>query len=102
MPTTKKDCAGGPPLIEIYSYKFQILHNFTYLGSELNCKNDISVEVRKKKYPFCRLIFYGRTKHLKSKLISRKTKLLMYKTPVRPVLTYAPETWMLSKADERS
>jgi hypothetical protein len=26
----------------------------------------------------------------------------MYKTPVRPVLTNASETWVVSKADERS
>jgi hypothetical protein len=26
----------------------------------------------------------------------------MYKTPVRPVLTYGSETWVLFKADERS
>jgi hypothetical protein len=32
---------------------------------------------------------------------SRKTKTLMYKVLVRPVLTYASETWTLSKTDER-
>jgi hypothetical protein len=41
-------------------------------------------------------------KHLKSKLSSRKTKLLMYKSLTRPILIYASETSVLSKADERS
>jgi hypothetical protein len=36
MPITKKGCAGGTPLIEIDSYKFETVHNFTYLGSEVN------------------------------------------------------------------
>jgi hypothetical protein len=40
--------------------------------------------------------------YLKSELILRKTELLMYKTFVRPVLTHTSETWVLSKADERS
>jgi hypothetical protein len=29
MPITMEGCAGGPPLIEIYSYKFETVHNFT-------------------------------------------------------------------------
>jgi hypothetical protein len=41
-------------------------------------------------------------KYLKSKLISRTTTLLLYKTLVGPVSTHASETWALCKADERS
>jgi hypothetical protein len=33
--------------------------------------------------------------------MSRKTKTLTYEVLVRPVLTYASETWTLSKTDER-
>lgn len=46
--------------------------------------------------------FDGLKKHLKSKVISRKTKLLMYKTFVRPILAHASETFVLFEADERS
>jgi hypothetical protein len=41
-------------------------------------------------------------KYLKSTLVARKTKLLMYNTLVTPSLTYDSETWVISKADERS
>jgi hypothetical protein len=41
------------------------------------------------------------TKHLKSQLISRKTRIMMYKILVRPVLSYASETWPLSRLGER-
>jgi hypothetical protein len=34
-------------------------------------------------------------------LISKVPKTLLYKVLVRPVLTYASETWTLSKTDER-
>ena len=44
--------------------------------------------------------YYGSQNHVKSRIISRKTKTLLYKTLIRPVLTYGTETWALSKQDE--
>jgi hypothetical protein len=44
---------------------------------------------------------HGLRKHLKSQLISRKTRIMMYKVLVRPVLSYASESWPLSRLDER-
>ena len=37
---------------------------------------------------------------LKSSLISRKLKVLIYKTIIKPVLLYGSETWTLTKFDE--
>jgi hypothetical protein len=34
-------------------------------------------------------------------LLSRQTKLIIYKTLVRPVLTYASETWAIAKREDR-
>jgi hypothetical protein len=93
--------ACWPHLVEIDPYIFETVYNFTYLQSEINCKNYISTEIKKRILSAGRC-FYGPTKLLKSKLISRKTKLLMSKTLLRPVLTYAPETWLIFKADDRS
>jgi hypothetical protein len=39
-------------------------------------------------------------KHLKSQIINRKIKLLLYKTIIRPVLAYGAETWLMTKQDE--
>ena len=33
---------------------------------------------------------------------TRTTELKIYKTPIRPVVTYAAETWVLSKEDENT
>jgi hypothetical protein len=61
------------------------------LGIEVKCKSDISTEIKS-------------VSSLKvdismdlTKLVSRKTKLLMHMTLVKPLLT-----WELSKADETS
>ena len=45
--------------------------------------------------------YYSLQKQLKSKLIRRNTKVAVYKTLLKPVLTYASETWVLSKSNER-
>jgi hypothetical protein len=41
MPVTKKDYARIP-CIEIGPYQFETVHSFTYVGYEVNCKNDVS------------------------------------------------------------
>jgi hypothetical protein len=46
MPVTKNELANGPIHIEIGSYKCETVCSFTYLGSEVNCKNDISDEIK--------------------------------------------------------
>ena len=43
----------------------------------------------------------GLRKHLRSHLTAKNTKIFMYKVLIRPVLTYASETWTLSKTNER-
>jgi hypothetical protein len=48
------------------------------------------------------MLFHGLRKTLRSQLVSRKTKLLKYKTLVRPVIMYASETWTLKTTEERS
>jgi len=96
MPVTKKSHASYPHYLEGGPYNFQLVHIFTYLGSDINCNNDISAEIQK-----CILAanrcFHGMGKHLRSHLTSINTKILMYTVLIRPVLTYASETWTLSK-----
>jgi hypothetical protein len=46
MPVTKKSLANYPHHLEVGSYKFQVIHSFTYLGSDVSCNNDISEEIQ--------------------------------------------------------
>jgi hypothetical protein len=78
MPVTNKICIDGPTYLEIGPSKYETVYCFTYLGSEVNYKNDISVDIQERILSANRC-FHGLRKHLKSHLISRKTKTLMYK-----------------------
>jgi len=44
--------------------------------------------------------YYGLQNHMKSRNISRNIKTLLYKTLIRPVLTYGAKTWVLSEQGE--
>jgi hypothetical protein len=48
IPVTKKICTDGPTYLEIGPYKFETVYSFTCLGSEVNYKNDVSVDIQKK------------------------------------------------------
>jgi sorting nexin-29 len=71
MPVTKKSHENYPHHLEVGSYKFQVIHGFTYLGSDVNCNNDISEEIQKRILAANRC-FYGLRKHLRSHLTSKK------------------------------
>ena len=89
-----------PRHLEVGSYKFQVIHSFTYLGSDVNCNNDISEEIQTHILATNRC-FHSLKKHLRSHLTSKNTKILMYEVLIRRVLTYASETWTLSKTNKQ-
>ena len=78
------------------NYIFKRADNFKYLGTIVNKMNNRSVEVNARLTAANRA-YCGLQNHIKSRIISRNTKPLLYKTPIRPVLTYGAETWVLSK-----
>lgn len=79
------------------SYKFEKVTTFNYLGVSLGqtYKHRIKERIQKGYQAL------GRNKMLlKSKSISKANKLKIYKTLIRPVITYALETAVLNKREE--
>ena len=46
MPVTR-DSIGGPPYLKIDTNKFEIVHGFIYLESEVNSKSNVSSEIKR-------------------------------------------------------
>jgi len=62
----------------------------------VNGNNSIEEEI-KRRISLGNKAFYANQDLLKSKLLTKNLKLRMYKTLVRPVVTYAYETWVLKE-----
>jgi hypothetical protein len=56
----------------------------------------------KKHLPSASKCFHGLKRLLKLYLCLRKTKPLLYKVLIRPVVTYASETWVIAKKGEET
>jgi hypothetical protein len=46
--------------------------------------------------------YYANAKLMKSKFLKKNTKMKIYKTMIRPVVTYSSETWALTTKDENN
>lgn len=88
-----------PQTVSVGNNTFAAVKDFVYLGSTVTEKNEISTEINRRIMAANRC-YFGLRRYFRSKLLSRRTKVLLYKTLLRPVLTYGSETWVLSKKDE--
>ena len=71
---------------------FELVQSFKYLGSTVNQNNTTEVEIKE------RLIagnkaFCANQKMFQNRLLSKKSKLKLDSTLIRPIVTYACETW---------
>jgi len=42
--------------------------------------------------------YYANLKFFKNRLVTKQSKLKLYRTVIRPIVTYASETWVLKEA----
>jgi hypothetical protein len=70
--------------------------SFKYLGSIVNGNNSFEEEINGR-ISLGNKAFYANQDLFKSKLVTKNSKLRMYQTLVRPVVTYACETWVLKE-----
>jgi sorting nexin-29 len=88
-----------PSPLKIMTYSFETVSQFKYLGTLISSRNDLKIEINNRIFMANRS-FYGLRNQLKSKFLSVKTKLSIYKTLIRPIVMYGSECWTLNKTEE--
>ena len=85
--------------LHVGDLNFEQVGDFKYLGVNINEKNNMHNEIRMRINAANRCYFTMR-EMFSSKLLSRRTKERLYCTYMRPVITYACETWSSTQGDE--
>jgi hypothetical protein len=70
--------------------------SFIYLGTFVNGNNALEEEIRER-ISKGNKAFYASKTLFKSKLVSRKSKLKLYWSVIRPIVVYGCETWVLKE-----
>ena len=78
---------------------FERVDTFKYLGSSLNERNEILPEI-KERIAAGNRAYFSLQNVFRSKNISKRTKKVIYKTIIRPVVMYSSETWTMTKSIE--
>jgi hypothetical protein len=79
--------------------KYLKVSSFKYLGNVINEEGKIC-ECIKDRIQAGNRVYAANNHMLKSKIIRIAVKMQIYKTLIRPVVTYESETWKLTKSDE--
>lgn len=78
--------------LEINEYSFEHVREFIYLGSQVNSNNDVTQEIQRRIKAGMRS-YYANKSIMTSKCLSKKSKLRIYQSMIKPVITYGCETW---------
>lgn len=84
--------------IRVHSYKIEKVDNLKYLGENINNKNEIHIEINER-VTNGNKCYFSVIKLLKSKILSRESKIRLYHSYLQPVTTYACKIWSLIKSD---
>lgn len=85
--------------LKLGEYQFEEVDSFRYLGTLINNKNQRSEEITQRIQAGYKAL-HKYKKYLSNKKISKRLKNKIYKTAIRPVVTYAGETACITKKDE--
>jgi len=72
------------------------VQSYSNLGSTVNSRNSIEEEIQYR-ITLGNKAYYANQSFSKSRLVSKKSKLKLYWTIIRPTVTYACETWVLKE-----
>jgi hypothetical protein len=79
------------PNLQVDYLTFKKVESFKYLGVDINSRNDMHQEIVERLASGKRC-YHSIQKLLKSKLLLKRSKTLLYVNYLRPIVTYAYET----------
>jgi hypothetical protein len=85
--------------IELMGKKYEKVESFKYLGAVMTSLNDTETEF-KSKIAVGKKCCYALGPILKRRSISQSIKIRLYKTVIRPAVTYGVETWTVTYGAE--
>jgi len=74
---------------------------FIYLGMLISNDNSVEKEIQRRILAGNRT-YFAAISLFRSRLLSRTIKIILYKTLIRPVVSYGTEAWMLMKKEEQA
>jgi len=87
--------------LRIGNKTFEAVQSFQYLGNIIGNTNNNNKCI-KERIMMGNKAYYANRQLVNSSLISRNSKLQLYCTLIRPVVTYGSESWTLTMEDERA
>jgi hypothetical protein len=87
--------------LQVNNCEFERVGEFKYLGSLITGNNDNNTEI-KARIMAGNKSYYSVLPLLRSKALSRTTKIRMHKTIIKPVVLYGSEAWCLTSNDEKN
>jgi len=77
------------------------VENFNYLVSIFNADNKMNIVIAER-IAKGNKAYYANAELIKSNFLTKNVKTKMYKTMIRPVITYSSETWILTAKGEKN
>jgi len=74
---------------------------FIYLSTLNSNDNSVEKEIRRRILTGNRT-YFAAISLFRSRILSRATKIILYKIPIRPVVSYGAEVWTLTKKEEQA
>jgi hypothetical protein len=82
----------GEQVLKVKHMTFERVNSFVNLGTQITVDNNISAEINNR-ITLANRSYFGLMNLLKAKNMSRKHKVTMYETLIKPVLVFGAETW---------
>ena len=96
--STSRRCVKGTT---INGVTYEGAAEFIYLGTLISNDKSVEKEIQRRILAGNRT-YFAAISLFRSPLLSRATKIILYKTPIRPVLSYGAEAWTLTKKEKQA